>query len=123
MAKKPVPDDKKSRIELCQELIDLRVANRDAFDRMEALKSILKDRAKVDGSFRQEFPGIGFVSASPAKAESKIGDAPALVITAWDALKQPRRDRLLADGLVSIQAIMKGAYHGRAEVKLFARPT
>jgi hypothetical protein len=111
-----------TRSELCRELLILRFDNRAAFDRMEAIKSELKLLASTQGKFRENFPGIGYVSVSPAAPEQKLGDAPALVIAAWDALKQPRRDKLIEDGVIRIEPIIKGAYHGRCDVKLFAPP-
>lgn len=89
-----------------------------AFDRMEAIKSELKDIAGRDGKFRETFVGIGYVSASPATPERTIGTAPVLVVDAWSALKDPKREKLIADGLVKIEPIVKGAYHGRVDVKL-----
>lgn len=117
--RKPKPP---TRYELCRELLDLRFANREAFDRMEAIKSELKHRAAAEGKFRENFPGRGYVSVSPATPEEKLGDSPVLVIAAWDALKPLRRDKLLEDGVVRIEPIIKGAYHGRCDVKLFAPP-
>src|SRR5258708_40284954 len=90
-----------TRRELCEELLDIRrdpvVAT--AIDRMEAIKSELKDFAKREGKFRETFVGIGYVSASPATPEETIGEAPVLVVSAWQALKDARRDKLIADGL------------------------
>lgn len=116
-ARKP---KKPTRRELCEELLDLRrdptVAT--AIDRMEAIKSELKALAGSEGKFRETFVGIGYVSASPATPECTIGQAPVLVVTAWTALKDARRDKLIEDGLVKIEPIIKGAYHGRVDVKL-----
>lgn len=120
-ARKP---KKPTRRELCEELLDLR---RDpvvaaAIDRMEAVKSELKALAGTDGKFREVFVGIGYVSASPATAECTIGQAPVLVVNTWTALKDARREKLIEDGLVRIEPIIKGAYHGRVDVKLHASP-
>jgi hypothetical protein len=116
-ARKPKPP---TRRELCEELLDIRrdpdVAK--AIDRMEAIKSELKEVARREGKFRETFAGIGYVSASPATPEDTIGEAPVLVVNAWQALKDARRDKLIADGLVAIEPIIKGAYHGRVDVKL-----
>lgn len=114
-----------TRRELCEELVDLRrdpiVAK--AFDRMEAIKSVLKDLAGREGKFREVFAGIGYVSASPASLEHAIGEAPVLIVDAWSALKDARRNKLIEDGLVRIEPIVKGAYHGRVDVKLHDKGT
>lgn len=122
-AKKPVPDNKRGRADLALELIELRLKNAVPFDRMDAIKAELKRRAEEDGKFREDVPGKGYVSASPGTPERKIGDAPALQIAAWDQLTPNRRERLEAEGLVAMQAIIKGAYYGRVDVKLFAPPS
>src|SRR5258708_82411 len=111
---------KPTRRELCEELLDLRrdpvIAT--AIDRMDAIKSELKDLARTEGKFRETFVGIGYVSASPATPEEMLGEAPVLVVTAWSALKPARQEKLMEDGLVKIEPIIKGAYHGRVDVKL-----
>ncbi|MCK1402008.1 hypothetical protein IVB45_17605 [Bradyrhizobium sp. 4] len=119
MAKPPKP---KTRLELCRELLDIQLANRTVFDRIDAIKTELKARALVEGKFRETFVGLGYVAVSPAAPEQVTGEAPALVIVSWQGLPQSRRDKLLEQGLVEIKPTIKGAYHGRAEVKLFAPP-
>jgi hypothetical protein len=47
-----------------------------------------------------------------------VGEQPVIDVANWQGLKEARREKLLADGLVSIQPIVKGAYYGRVEVKL-----
>lgn len=111
-----------TRAELASELLALRFKHRDDFDRMEAIKAALKDIADTAGKFRENVAGIGYVSVSPGHPEHKYGEAPALVITAWDELTPARRDKLKADGIVANFDLIKGAYHGRCDVKLFAPP-
>ena len=105
---------------LCRELIDLRrnPAFAKAFDRIEAIKVELKAIALADGKFRETFVGIGHVSVSPATPEEVTGEKPVLVVSAWNELKAARQDKLLEDGVVKIEPIVKGAYHGRVDVKL-----
>jgi hypothetical protein len=110
----------KTRRELCEELLDLR---RDpmvaaAIDRMDAIKSELKDMAGSQGKFRETFVGIGYVSASPATPEHTIGQAPVLDVSAWTTLTDAKREKLTSAGLVKIEPMIKGAYHGRVDVKL-----
>lgn len=108
--------------DLCQELIDIsrRPEIVAAMSRIDEIKSELKERAKLDGKFREEFPGIGYVSGSPATPERITGEEPVLDVAVWLAARQSQRDKLLDQGLVTIQPIVKGAYHGRVEVKLYA---
>ncbi len=118
-ARKPKPP---TRAELAAELLKLRFDHRDAFDRMEAIKQALKDIADTDGSFREDVAGVGHVSVSPGRAAHKYGEAPALVIPAWDKLTEKKRAKLIEDGVVANVDLIKGAYYGRCEVKLFAPP-
>jgi hypothetical protein len=113
-----------SRRELCQELLDImrKPAISEALSRIDAIKSLLKDLSKVDGKFREEFAGIGYVSASPAAPERVVGEEPILSVEAWQAARQSQRDKLLEQGLVKISPIVKSAYHGRVEAKLHTTP-
>ena len=54
---------------LCKELLDLRrnPAFAKAFDRIEAIKTELKQIALAAGKFRETFVGIGYVSVSPRR--------------------------------------------------------
>lgn len=117
MAKQPKP---KSRLELCRELLDIQLANRAVFDRIDAIKTELKARALAEGKFRETFVGLGYVSVSPATPEQVTGEAPELVVASWQGLPQSRREKLLEQGLVEIKPTVKGAYHGRVDVKLHA---
>ena len=113
-----------TRQELCRELLDLRrdpvVAT--AIDRMEAIKSELKEISAKDGKFRETFVGIGYVSVSPATPESITGQEPVLQVAAWLQLKVARQEKLIEDGLVKVEPTIKGAYHGRVDVKLHEAP-
>jgi hypothetical protein len=113
-AKKP------TRADLCRELLGIEKANEAAFTRIAAIKTELKLIAGTDGKFRETFAGLGYVSVSPAAPEHKVGESTELVITAWDALTVARRAKLIEQGLVHRVDIIKGAYHGRVDVKLHA---
>lgn len=105
---------------LCRELLDLRrnAAFAKAFDRIEAIKVELKAIALAEGKFRETFVGIGHVSVSPATPEEITGEKPVLVVSAWNDIQPARQQKLLEGGLVKIEPIVKGAYHGRVDVKL-----
>jgi hypothetical protein len=118
-ARKPKP---KTRLELCLELLEIERDNAALFTRIDAIKAELKLKAGTEGKFRETFAGLGYVSVSPAKPEEIVGEEPLVVVAAWQALKQPKRDRLIEDGLVKITPIVKGAYHGRVDVKLLTPP-
>lgn len=89
-----------------------------AFDRIEAIKTELKAIALSDGKFRETFVGVGYVSVSPATPEEVTGEKPVLIVSSWTGLRQARQEKLIEEGLVKIEAIVKGAYHGRVDVKL-----
>jgi hypothetical protein len=118
-ARKPKP---LTRSELCRELLDIELKHRAVFDRIDAIKLELKTLAGVDGKFRENFVGLGYVSVSPALPERVTGEAPVIDVGAWSALKSSRRDRLLEEGWISIQPIIKGAYGGQVRVSLHAPP-
>lgn len=116
-ARKPKPA---TRAELCKELLEIGLANRAVFDRIDEIKLILKERALVDGKFRENFAGLGHVSVSPAVPEQVTGEAPVISVATWMELSESRQGKLLEQGLVRIEPIVKGAYHGRVDVKLHA---
>lgn len=115
-AKKP------TRADICRELLDIERTHEAAFTRIAAIKTELKLIAASEGKFRETFAGLGYVSVSPAAPEQKVGESTELVVTAWDALPESRRAKLLEQGLVHRVDIIKGAYHGRVDVKLHAAP-
>lgn len=111
-----------TRAELCRELLDIELEHQLVFERIDAIKAELKRIALADGQFRETFPGIGYVSVSPEKPKTYKGDLPVLVGDAWLALRDKQRDKLVADGLVRIEAQYSGAYYGRVEAKLITTP-
>lgn len=107
-----------TRSELCRELLEIERDNAEVFGRIDTIKAHLKLTASTEGKFRETFAGLGYVSVSPARPEEVTGSAPVLQVAAWNALKDARRDKLLEDGVVRIMDVIKGAYHGRVDVKL-----
>ncbi len=112
-AKKP------TRAVLCRELLDIEKRYEAPLARMDTIKAELKAMSEHDGKFRETIPGLGEVSVSPPAPEHKVGEKAELVITAWDALPDSRRAKLLEQGLVHQVDIIKGAYYGRVSTKLF----
>jgi hypothetical protein len=113
-AKKP------TRAELCRGLLEIERDHEALFTRIAAVKTALKLIAASDGKFRETFAGLGYVSVSPATPGQVTGEAPVLQVAAWQGLKPSRRDALLEQGLVKVEPTVKGAYHGRVDVKLHA---
>lgn len=111
---------KVTRLDLCRELLELRAKYADPIDRMDAIKIQLKLLSRTDGKFRETIAGLGYVSVSPEAPECVVGEQPVINVANWQGLKEARREKLLTDGLVSIQPIVKGAYYGRVDVKLHA---
>lgn len=116
-AKKAPPKDT-PRQGLCRELLAIQSTNAGIFSHIEAIKASLKKYADEDGKFRETFVGLGHVSVSPAKPEETIGEAPVIQIDAWNDLTDTRKDKLLEQGLVAIEPIVKGAAYGQVRVKL-----
>jgi hypothetical protein len=117
-AKKPKETPRQA---LCRELLGIQSTHSDIFARIEAIKTALKKHAEADGKFRETFVDLGYVSVSPAKPEEIIGTAPALQVAAFNELPQGRRDKLLEQGLVAIENIVKGASYGQVRVKLHSQ--
>lgn len=111
-----------TRLELCRELLEIERDNAPIFARMDEIKTLLKLQSETDGKFRETFANLGYVSVSPPTLERVTGEAPVVAVDAWQALKQNRRDKLLEEGLVKIEPIIKGAYHGQVRVNLHAAP-
>jgi hypothetical protein len=107
-----------TRAELCRELLEIERDNADLFTRIDAIKAELKFKAEVEGKFRETFAGLGHVSVSPPSPEQVTGEKPVIDVAAWSELKAARQGKLLEDGLVRIEPIIKGAYYGRVDVKL-----
>jgi hypothetical protein len=107
-----------TRSELCRELLEIERDHAELFGRIDTIKAALKLQAETDGKFREIFAGLGHVAVSPPSPEQVTGTRPVIVVEAWTALKPVRQDKLLADGLVKIEPIVKGAYYGRVDVKL-----
>lgn len=111
--------------ELCQELLELERDNPKIFARIGEIKTLLKADADANGKFRETFAErdlVGWVSVSPSKDEQTLGEGPEIVVDFWSNLKQPKRDRLIADGLVKIVPLIKGASYGQVRTKLDTPP-
>lgn len=115
-AKAPSPRD------LCRELLEIERDNPEIFRRIEEIKISLKLQADQDGSFRETFEGLGYVSVSPSRPAETIGEAPEAVIDAWNALSPGRRDKLIEQGVIRMAPIVKGASYGQVRTKLHASP-
>ena len=121
----PVAAKSKAKVptvrDLCRELLEIERDNPEIFARTGEIKTLLKATADSQGKFREAFAArarVGWVSVSPGKAESVIGEGPEVVVEAWTALKQPKRDKLIADGLVKLVPLIKGAFYGQVRTKL-----
>lgn len=107
-----------TRLELCRELLQLRIDNGAALTRMDAIKTELKAIAGTEGKFRETIVGVGYVSVSPESPPKFKGDFPIVDVEAWKALKPARQEKLLEDGIVKIESQYSGAYYGAVTVKL-----
>lgn len=117
---KPVKDT--PRQALCRALLDHRAANAAVYLHEDSLKARLKAIGDKDGSFRENFAELGYVSVSPSKPAQTIGSAPVLQVEAWTSLKPNRQDKLIEDGIVTIEPITKRATYGQVRVKLLNEP-
>lgn len=109
-----------TRAELCRELLEIERDNAAIFSRIDEIKTVLKLKAEAEGKFRETFAGLGHVSVSPPSPEQITGHAPVVDVGAWSELRASRQEKLIEDGVVKIEPIVKGAYYGRVDVKLHA---
>lgn len=107
-----------TRAELARELLQLRIDNAIALTRMDAIKTELKVISEKDGKFRETFVGIGYVSVSPPAAGKFKGDFPMVQVEAWKELTPARQNKLLEGGVIKIESLYGGDYHGAVTVKL-----
>jgi hypothetical protein len=119
-AKKPKDTPRQA---LCRELLEIRRDNIAIFTRIEAINTKLKAiAADDDDTFRETFVDLGYVSVTPAKPARPLGEAPVLQVETWNDLGDSRRAKLIEQGLVAIEPIVKRASYGQVRVKLHAEP-
>jgi hypothetical protein len=107
--------------DLCRELLVIERDNPAIFARIGEIKTLLKVEADATGKIREVFAEkdlVGFVSASPSKPEETLGEGPEIVVGAWNQLPNHRQQKLIEQGLVKIEPIVKGAYPGQVRSKL-----
>jgi hypothetical protein len=110
----------KERRALCEERlkIDCRLAA--DYARMAEIEATLKKLATDTGaSFKEEFPGIGYVSASGAVAAEFKGNVPVIQTEAYLALQPAERKKLEKRGIVRIDPQWGKASNGRVTVKVY----
>lgn len=110
-----------TRAELCRELLEIERDNPQVFSRIDEIKTLLKLTAETDGSFRETFANLGYVSVSPPAAAKFKGDFPVVVVEAWKALKPARQDKLIEDGVIKIESTWSKPYYGQVSVKLHSQ--
>lgn len=121
-AKKAPPKDT-PRQALCRELLTIQSTNPRIFKRIAAIKTALKKFADADGSsYREAFVDLGHVSVSPSKPAEALGEAPVIVVEAFNALPDARQAKLKEQGLVVVQPIVKRANYGQVRVTLHDEP-
>lgn len=118
-AKKPKDTPRQA---LCRELLEIRAENAAVFTRIDAINTKLKSIAGTGGKFRETFDELGYVSVSPAKPEQVIGTEPVLKVDFFNGLPESRRKTLIAQGLIAIASLIKGASYGQVRVKLHNEP-
>jgi hypothetical protein len=107
------------RRRLAKKLVDLHLRYRKLFAEIDGLKASLIANAKNAGdSFREVFEK-GQLTVAPPKAKECRGMIAVLDQAMFKALPESRRQKLIDDGLISMQEDWSGAFYGRATVKLF----
>ena len=111
-----------TRVDLCRERLEIERDNPEIFRRIDEIAVSLKLIADNDGSFRETFDGLGWVSVSPSKPAETVGEAPEVVIDAWNKLTPAKRLTLIEAGIIVVAPIVKRASYGQVRTKLFAPP-
>jgi hypothetical protein len=108
------------RRRLAKKLVDLHLRFAKQFAEIDGIKSSLIANAEnAGGGFREVFEKKGQVTVAAPKAKECRGTIAVLDQAAFKALPDSRREKLIADGLVTEQEDWSGAFYGRATVKLF----
>ena len=101
------------------ELLAINVKLAPQFKRMADLETALKQAATDAGdSFKEDFGGKGYVSASGAVEAEFKGNVPQIQTEAWLALPELERKRILKTGAVKIVKSFGKASNGRVTVKV-----
>ena len=122
-SRRAAPDSKalKKRRAVAEQLLELNRRLGDDFAKMASLEAELKLIATEQGeSFKEDFGGLGYVSASGRIEAEMKGEVPVIVSEEWLSLKEIERKRLLKSGLVKIEEQWGKASNGRVTVKVLS---
>lgn len=113
---------KDDTLDLIEERAKLEADNFAVLARIREINAILIKRAGDKGdAIRETVDGIGTVSVSPPKPARCEGSKPVVIVKAYNALPKREQNDLIKRGIVKIEDIVIGEYHGRVTVKLFPR--
>jgi hypothetical protein len=105
---------------LAEELVRLRADHAAVYAREKELKAALTKAAGEAGeNFQERFEGLGVVKVSAPKEARCKGTAPEVVVEAFLALPEKRRDKLVEDGIIKIAEQWTNPYYGSVTVDLF----
>jgi hypothetical protein len=108
-----------NRDKLAAELIALRKKYEPFEARDKEICTLLKQLAGSSGNFEVVVKGEGRIKVSAPKDKAMKGTAPEIVVEAFMALPQRRRDALIEQGVVKVFPQYSGAYYGAVTVELF----
>jgi len=107
------------RRKLAKKLVDLHIRFAKQFAELDGLKASLIANAKNAGDGYRESFEKGQVTVAAPKDKVCRGTIAVLDQAAFKALSDGRRQKLIDDGLISMQEDWAGAFYGRVTVKLF----
>jgi hypothetical protein len=109
------------RRELCAERLNIESRLTNDYARMAEIDATLKKLATdAEASFKEEFPGLGYVSAAGAVAAEFKGDVPVIQTEAWQALSPAERKARMKGGVIKMEPQWSKASNGRVTVKVYA---
>jgi hypothetical protein len=109
------------RRELCGERLDIERRLAGDYARMAEIDATLKKLATEAGaSFKEEFPGLGYVSAAGAVAAEFKGDVPMIQTEKWQALTPAERKARMKGGVIVMEPQWSKSSNGRVTVKVYA---
>lgn len=107
------------RRELAHELLKINHKHADDYARIAAIEVLLKTVATELGeSFKEEFAGEGYVSASGRIEAEFKGNVPQIQTELWLTLPAAERKKLEKSGVVKIEPHWSKASNGRVTVKV-----
>jgi hypothetical protein len=110
-----------TRKALARRLLNYRIKYTNVFAEIDSIKASLVEIVTKDGegTAREVFAQLGQVTIAPAKEKEFCGELAEVDPTAFAALSEARRQKLVAEGLIRLVPNWSRAFRGSVTVKTF----